>query len=71
MSIVAKKYEIFERTDSGAGHIYWGWKVYVNGKKYPLNKGECYSTEESEEGKQKAIAYAMEDIVNNLQGENK
>ena len=71
MSIVAIKYEVFEQIDSGAGHRFVGWKVYINGKKYPLAKGEWYNLTDSEEGKQKAISYAMEEIVNNLQGENK
>ena len=71
MSIVAIKYEVFEQIDSVAGHRFVGWKVYINGKKYPLVKGEWYNLTDSEEGKQKAISYAMEEIVNNLQGENK
>ena len=69
MNIVAKKHEIFEVHDGGAGERFLGWKVYVNGKKYPRDKGTYYIAEESEEGKQKALAYAKEDIVNNIQGE--
>ena len=69
MSIIAKEHDYFERTDSGYGHVFRGWKVYVNGKKYPRDKGTYYIAEQSKEGKQKAIAYAMEDIVNNLQGD--
>jgi len=66
MSIVAKKHEVFERTDSGAGHRFLGWKVYINGKKYPLAKGQWYNLSDSEEGKEKAIQYAEEDVINSI-----
>jgi hypothetical protein len=30
----------FKLHDAGAGDRFFGWKVYINGKKYPLGKGE-------------------------------
>ena len=65
-SIKAVRHNIFEVYDGGAGDRFLGWKVYINGKKYPLGKGDCYDAPESEEGKEKAIQYAQEDILNNL-----
>jgi len=69
MSIKAIRHTFFKPHDAGAGDRFFGWKVYINGKKYPLGKGDYYLTDDNEEGKQHAISYAKEDIVNNLQGE--
>jgi len=67
MPINAIKCEVFERTDSGAGYRFLGWKVYINGKKYPLSKGEWYNLDNSEEGKERAIEYAKEEVLKSLQ----
>ena len=40
MNIRAVKHNIFVVHDNGAGDRFLGWKVYINGKKYPLGKGE-------------------------------
>jgi len=66
MNIKAVRHTIFEVDDCGAGDRFLGWKVYINGKKYPLGKGAWYNLNDSEEGKQKAIQYAQEDIVNSI-----
>jgi hypothetical protein len=66
MSIRAIRHTFFKIHDAGAGDRFFGWKVYINGKKYPLGKGNYYLTDDNEEGKQHAIEQATNDVVNSI-----
>lgn len=55
-----------EPPDGDAGDRFLGWKVYINGKKYPLGKGNYYVSDNNEEGKQHAIDQATRDILDSI-----
>lgn len=66
MSIRALKHSFFKLHDGGAGDRFLGWKVYINGKKYPLGKGNYYLTDDNEKGKQHAIEQATRDVLDSM-----
>jgi len=36
-----------------------GWKIYINGEKYPLQRGKYYELSLTDEGKKEAITRAI------------
>ena len=42
-----------------------GWKVYIDGEKYPIGRGAFYPLILTEEGKKEAIKTAIKQLNNN------